>query len=120
MSRYGSEVRRLLHRHRWRLVVIAVVVVGLVVGARLLTQFSEAADRASEIEASMGRGGVTGDGARDLATALIEQGVSVDAAGSALAALRADFGGADLGDLEAAHLLAATATSTRTPRTPDA
>ena len=87
--------------------VIAVVVVGLVVGARLLTQFSEAADRASEIEVSMGRGGVTGAGARDLATALIEQGVSVDAAGSVAAELRANFGGADLGDLEAPHLLAA-------------
>ena len=83
------------------------MVVGLVVGARLLTQFSEAADRASEIETSMGRGGVTGAGARDLATALIEQGVSVDAASRVLAALRADFGGADLGDLEAAQLLAA-------------
>ncbi len=107
MSPYGSKVRRLLHRHRWRLVVIAVVVVGLVVGERLLTQASEAADRASEIEVSMARGGVTGAGARDLATALIEQGVSVDAASSVVAALRVDFGGADLADLEAAHLLAA-------------
>ena len=107
MSPYGSKVRRLLHRHRWRLVVIAVVVVGLVVGARLLTQASEAADRASEIEASLGRRGVTGAGERDLATALIEQGVSVDAASSVVAALRVDFGGADLADLEAAQLLAA-------------
>lgn len=109
MNPYGSKVRRLLHRHRWRLVVIAVVVVGLVVGARLLTQASEAADRASEIEASLARriGNRPGAGERDLATALIEQGVSVDAASSVVAEMRADFGGADLADLEAAHLLAA-------------
>ena len=118
MSPYGSKVRRLLHRHRWRLVVIAVVVVGLGVdagqrggeqglGERLLTQATEAADRASEIEVSMARGGVTGAGARDLTTALVEQGVSVDAASSVAAALRVDFGGADLADLEAAQMLAA-------------
>ena len=107
MSPYGSKVRRLLHRHRWRLVVIAVVVVGLVVGARLLTQASEAANRASEIETSLARRGVTGAGAQNLATALVEQGVSVDAASSVVAELRADFGGADLADLEAAQMLAA-------------
>ena len=63
----------------------------------------------TEIETSLARriGNRPGAGERDLATALIEQGVSVDAARSVVAELGADSGGVDLAGLEAAQLLAA-------------
>ncbi len=108
-------VRRLLQRHWRRLVLIAVVVVGLVVGARLLAQANEEANRASEIKAGLVRRGVTGEGERDLAAALRGEGISADAAVGVGAALRATFGGADLSDLEAAGLLAAWEESDTAP-----
>ena len=97
--------------------LIAVVVIGLVVGARLLTQASDAADRASEIEVGLNRrlGRTAGEEERDLAAALREASISADAAASVVAALRATFGAADLSDLEAAGLLAAWEESDTAP-----
>lgn len=99
----------LLQRHWRKLAVGALVVIGLVVGARLLTEASEEANRASEIEVGfmreLGRAPVEAE--QDLAGALIEQGVSAEVAISVVAALGIRDGGGDLGDLEAAQWLVA-------------
>ena len=118
MRRSAAElrmVRRLLHRHWRRLVLLAIVAVGLAVGARLLTQANEEANEASEIEANLARRGVTDEAERDLAAALRDQEITADAAANVVAALRATFGAADLSDLDAALLLAAWEETDTTP-----
>lgn len=102
-------LRRWLLRRWPKLLAIAVVVIGVVVAARLLTQANEEANRASEVEVALRRSGLdqAAAGERDLAAALIEQGVSAEAAVGVVAALRNHGEGVRIGDSEAAQQLAA-------------
>lgn len=101
-------LRRWLLCHWPKLLIVAVVVVGVVVGARLLIQANEEANRASEVEAALARRGLgqAAGNERDLAAALIEQGVSAEAAAGVVAALRNHGEGTGIGDSEAARQLA--------------
>ena len=99
-------LRRWLLRHWPKLLIIAVVVIGGVVGQRLLTQANEDANRASEVERALERRGLDQEAGTPLATALIEQGVSAETAALVVAALSDYDGGGVIGDLEAAQWLA--------------